>query len=261
MTNNSQNYDSISMVDRAIQIINEIYKSEVPIGVSEISSNLDLPKATVYRILNTLFQNSIIEKDKNGKYGLGLIFIQYSEKVKSKVDLNLIAKPFMVDLSAKTGESTNLGILDEDNVVTISSVNGESSVLVSRLIPVSPLHCSSMGKIFLSYQDDEMIKAYFKRHNQKRTVNTISNYEDFLLERKKIIAEQISYDIEEYEYGLGCISAPIYNSKGKIAAGISVSGPISRMRFKGIKYIENELKNVANKISEKVKVLGINITY
>ncbi|WP_406543099.1 IclR family transcriptional regulator C-terminal domain-containing protein [Clostridium ljungdahlii] len=82
-----------------------------------------------------------------------------------------------------------------------------------------------------------------------------------MLERKKIIAEQISYDIEEYEYGLGCISAPIYNSKGKIAAGISVSGPISRMRFKGIKYIENELKNVANKISEKVKVLGINITY
>lgn len=261
MPKGSQNYDSISMVDRAMQIINEIYRIDLPVGVSELAYNLNLPKATVYRILNTLLKWDVVVKDENDKYSLGLIFIQYSEKVKSEISINSIAMPFMLELSKTTGEFINLGIINDDNVVTISSINGESSALVSRLIPVSPLHCSSMGKIFLSYKSDAEIQDYFRRHNQKRTINTITTYNDFLNERNKILSNGISQDNEEYEYGLGCIAAPVFNYENEVIAAIGVSGPISRMNVKGMNTIEKKLRVAANNISDKLHLAKLDNSF
>lgn len=248
-------YDTITMVDRAVQIMNEIFLSEEPIGVSEIAQNLDLPKATVYRILNTLCQKNIIIKDPDSdKYELGLIFIEFGEKVKSKLSLKTISEPLMEKLSKSIGESVNLGILHERDVLSICSIEGESSVLISKLIPISPLHCSSMGKILLSEMDDNKIREYFKSNRiQKRTINTIIDYDTFIIEREKILKEKFSFDREEYEYGLTCISCPITNKDGIVVAALSISGPTSRLQYKGLDNIMKELKNSAVQISEQVK--------
>ncbi|WP_456298130.1 IclR family transcriptional regulator [Aminipila terrae] len=183
--------------------------------------------------------------------------MEYSEKVKSEISLNTIAKPFMTEAAERTGEFINLGILCEDTVVTILNVNGERSALVSRLIPVCPLHCSSMGKIFLSSQTEEEIKEYFRKHFQKRTQYTIATYNEFIQEKDKIVSSGVSYDNEEYEYGLGCIAAPLYSCEDKIIGAISVSGPLSRMKIKGMDSIENCIREAANQINEKLKLAHI----
>lgn len=248
-------YDTITMVDRAIQILNEIFLSEDSIGVSEIAQNLDLPKATVYRILNTLCQRNVVDKDPDSdKYNLGLVFIEYAEKVKSKLNLKTIAEPFMDKLSKSIGESVNLGVLYERDVLSICSIEGESSVLISKLIPISPLHCSSMGKILLAEMDERDIKDYFNSDRiKKRTINTIIDYDSFIIEREKIRRDRVSFDREEYEYGLTCISCPITNKDDIVVAALSISGPTSRLQYKGFDNIMKELKNNGIKISQQIK--------
>lgn len=253
----ANNYDSVLMVDRTIQIINTLFQSDTALGVSDISNYLDLPKATVYRILNTLNKGNIIEKNDNDKYSLGIVFIKYGEKVKSGLDLRTIASPFIKELSLITGEAVNLGIRNGDSVLTIDSAEGESSVLISKLIPISPLHCSSMGKLFMSYMSDEKVKEYFSGKNIKRTINTITNYNQFLIEKQKILYNNISFDNEEYEYGLGCISSPIFDDNHIIVAAISVSGPLSRLNIKGISKIESNLLKTAQMITEKLSLAMI----
>ena len=168
--------------------------------------------------------------------------------------MKTLAEPILNELSIVTNETVNLGILSEDFVVTVFSVEGESSALVSKLIPLSPLNCSSMGKIFLSTMEEEAVKAYFEKHSNKRTFNTITKYEDYLIEKEKILKSNISYDIEEYEYGLGCVAAPLYNVENKVIAAISVSGPISRLKIKGIQDIVDALKRASSDISERLKL-------
>ncbi|MTI67755.1 MAG: IclR family transcriptional regulator [Firmicutes bacterium] len=256
MVGNSNNYNNVTMVDRAINILQELFNSNEPMGVSQISQKLDLPKATVYRILNTLSNRNFIEKDlTTDKYYLGLIFIQYGQKVKSKLNLKNISAPFMEKLCEEIGETINLGIPYEGNVITIFSTEGESSVLVSKLIPISPLHCSSIGKILLSEMDENEIQNYFNTNNlQQRTINTIIDFNYFLKEREKILKEKISYDNEEYEYGLTCIAYPIVNKDGKIIAGLSISGPTSRLEFKGIDNLADKLKKITDDISKQIKL-------
>ncbi len=255
MTMNKGNYDTITMVDRAVLILEEIFSADEYIGVSEIAQNLELPKATVYRILNTLYQRNFVEQDnETDKYKLGLTFIQYGEKVKSKLNIKTISEQFMENLSQNVGETVNLGISHDGNIINIFSIEGESSTLVSKLIPISPLHCSSTGKILLSQMTEEEIENYFDSHEiQKRTINTIVRYEDFRKEKEEILKEKVAFDNEEYEYGLTCIASPIINMKGKTIAALSVSGPTSRLKFKGIDYIIEELKKISSEISGRLK--------
>ena len=58
--------------------------------------------------------------------------------------------------------------------------------------------------------------------------------------------------MEELEYGLVCIGAPIFNRKGVPAAAISVSGPVTRMTSAVQKKITRELLEVSEIITRKI---------
>ncbi|WZL72202.1 IclR family transcriptional regulator [Clostridiaceae bacterium 35-E11] len=241
----------ITMVDRAFEILEYISNRDKSVGISQIAHELDLPKANIFRILNTLHKWNIVERSHNDKYDLGKGLIKYGNKAKERIDLISIASPIVKNLSLEIGETVNIGIQYEGNVLTVYSEEGESSSLVSKLIPISPLNCSSMGKIFLAHFTNEEIMKYFQTSNlEKRTINSIVAVEDYLKIRNTILEENIAFDHEEYEYGLTCIAAPIKSIDGRVIAAISVSGPTSRLKFKGMKKIKDKLIDSANTISQ-----------
>jgi DNA-binding IclR family transcriptional regulator len=108
-----------------------------------------------------------------------------------------------------------------------------------------------MGKLFLLKFSDKELKDYFNSSKpEKRTVNSIGDLEDFLKLKKEIERDGVSYDREEYEYGLSCIAAPIYDNSKNIIAAISISGPTTRLRYKGADYLKDLLVSTAQEISK-----------
>jgi len=245
-----------TMIDRAGEIIDYIYNSDEPIGVSKISTDLNLPKATTFRILAALEKWNIIEKQYNtDKYKLGKMLIKYGAKVSSDLSLVDVASPIIDALSNKIGESTNLNIEYQGNSLNIYKSSKDNFKLVSKLIPISPLNCSSSGKIFLSVKSQEKLKEYFNSNDCcKRTMYSITDYENFEKEMESIKKNGLAYDNEEYEYGLFCVSAPIYH-KNKLIASISVSGPKTRLEYKGLNNIESELKSSCKIVSNLIDLL------
>lgn len=244
----------ITMVDRAMNILDYIYNSTNAIGVSKTSKDLDLPKATVFRILNTLEKWDLVKKlNGDNKYILGASNIKYGEKAKNEFDIVTIATPYMEKLSEKIGETINLGIKYEDDALILKSIEGESSILVSKLIPITPLHCSSIGKLFLAEFNEKELKEYFNSTLSKRTINTIITLKEFDNEKENIINNSIAHDNEEYEYGLTCIASPIKDKNDKTIAGISISGPTTRLQYKNLDTLEKELKTTTKAISSELK--------
>lgn len=248
---NDKNMNRIEMLDKALNVIDYIFKNK-SVTFTEIKKDMDIPKSTLHRILYTLESNNYIEKDQiTNEYRLGLLFAFYGEEVKSRLTLINICENILASLAAKVGESVNLNILYKDNVLNILSLEGEKSVLTSRLTPISPLNCSSSGKIFLSQKSDIDLRNYFaSNHWEKRTINSIINYEDFQKEKEKIIRDEIAYDKEEYEYGLFCIAKPLRNHKGLMEAVVSITGPITRIKMKSLDNLSKELTNSVNTINQ-----------
>lgn len=248
--------NSIVMIERAFDILKYIYEHEKNVGVSQISRDLELPKANVYRILNTLHQVDALEKDDDEKYSLGRVLIQLGNKARKNFDLSQISTPVLSKLSAEIGESVNLGIKYGDNILTVLGFEGESSTLVSKLVPIAPLYCSSMGKLYLAGMADAQLKAYFESLKVTiETIHTKKTLEDFLALREDILKENIAYDLEEYEYGLACIAAPIFNGRDDIIAAISISGPYSRLKYKGMESLKAKISSASKVLTEMTKYL------
>ena len=72
-------------------------------------------------------------------------------------------------------------------------------------------------------------------------------------EKETFFETKITYDNEEFEYGLSCISTAVYNNEGKIIAALSVSGPSSRLIHKGYEELEKRLLETSKAITENMK--------
>jgi len=248
-------------IEKTIGVIECIFEKESTF--IEIQKKLNLPKATLHRILQTLETYDLIEKvSPSDTYRLGLKFIYYSEAVKSRLSLPAVAEPYLKELAASIGESSSLTVFYQNRCLTLVTCSGEESALTSNLLPFPALNCSASGKLFLSTWDDEALKAYFESGElAKPTHKTITTFDDFKKEQKKILEKGISYDNEENEYGLYCMSVPLYNHTGQINANIGITAPKSRLFMKDIRRIESQVRQAADKISKILKKAKIECIY
>lgn len=240
----------ITILGRAFTIMEELLKSDKPLGVSELARLTGIPKANTFRIMKTLEELKAVSPKEDG-YILGSKMIELGAGAKHNVEFMLVAKPYLQKLSKTCEETVNLGIMFQDYVLFIHTELAEQRSLVASLPPVTPLYCCSVGKIFLAYQTNKELEHYFKVHHPiKRTINTRTTKEALLQESEKIRRDGIAHDHEEYDYGLSCIAAPIFLGEN-LAAGISLSGPTSRLQYKGYAFLEKELKATAEALSKE----------
>lgn len=240
----------ITILGRAFTIMEELLKSDKPLGVSELARLTGIPKANTFRIMKTLEELKAVSPKEDG-YILGSKMIELGAGAKHNDEFMLVAKPYLQKLSKTCEETVNLGIMFQDYVLFIHTELAEQRSLVASLPPVTPLYCCSVGKIFLAYQTNKELEHYFKVHHPiKRTINTRTTKEALLQESEKIRRDGIAHDHEEYDYGLSCIAAPIFLGEN-LAAGISLSGPTSRLQYKGYAFIEKELKATAEALSKE----------
>lgn len=240
----------ITILGRAFTIMEELLKSDKPLGVSELARLTGIPKANTFRIMKTLEELKAVSPKEDG-YILGSKMIELGAGAKHNDEFMLVAKPYLQKLSKTCEETVNLGIMFQDYVLFIHMELAEQRSLVASLPPVTPLYCCSVGKIFLAYQTNKELEHYFKVHHPiKRTINTRTTKEALLQESEKIRRDGIAHDHEEYDYGLSCIAAPIFLGEN-LAAGISLSGPTSRLQYKGYAFLEKELKATAEALSKE----------
>lgn len=243
--------DPIKSITNAIEIMDFVNENEIN-GISAISKNLNIPKTTVFRILKTLESVNFISKVSEDNYSIGYKIKNYQVGIKRDKFLISKSKAIINDFVEKTGETVNLAVKnDNDKSFIIYSKQGDFYTLQSNMSPESELYCSSTGKIFLSTFEEEKLKLYFEKNLEKRTVNTITDYKTFCDEKKEILKYSIAYDKEEYEYGLTCIASTI-RMNNEIVAAISISGPTTRLKFKGFEFLESELIKAAKLITEKI---------
>ncbi|MCI8609243.1 MAG: IclR family transcriptional regulator [Firmicutes bacterium] len=246
----TQTKNQPNAIDKTISVIDFI--SEGDVTFTDIQQALELPKATLHRILQSLeLYDYIIRNADTEKYRLGKKFIYYGEVVKSQTSIVTIAEGPIKALAEKIGEHVGLSAYYQNHTMTLFSQAGDSSTLTSTLIPFSPLNCSASGKCYLSYMDDDALQNYFTNGPWvKKTVNSICTFADFKAEQARILERGIAYDDEEYEYGLYCMSVPLFNHQGPIFSNVGISAPKARLFMKGADEIEQALRKCGDEISK-----------
>ena len=90
---------------------------------------------------------------------------------------------------------------------------------------------------------------YLGRHElAPRTISTLTTKEALVADLQEVVETGTAHDREEYEYGLTCMAKGVY-FKGKLIAGVSLSGPTSRLEHKGMDRLEEVLADVADALA------------
>lgn len=202
-------------------------------GLQELSTALSLNKSTVHRILNSLICMDYVRQDpETTKYSLSFKICGLSNQILSQNNMIDIARPFIKELSANSGETVHLVQLDGIHATYIDKVEAsQNSVRMISMVGKSiPLYCSGVGKAILADMPDSKIESIWKMSSiQQLTEHTVTRFVDFMNLIEETRRSGYALDNEENEIGVRCIAVSLKGYNGKSTYAISISAPKDRM--------------------------------
>jgi DNA-binding IclR family transcriptional regulator len=205
----------------------------------------------MYRILGVMVQNRVVDRIEPGTYRLGMRLLELGTLVRSRIGIRQEALPYMQQLHQQLGETVNLSVRHDDEVIYVERTSsGTQMMRVVQIIGArAPLHITAVGKIFLAADGPEKCREYAQRTGlPKFTDNTHTEPAGLLKEIERVRQQGCAFDNEEAEKGVSCIGAGIHDDDGRLVAGLSVSAPSERFN----KAWATQVKQMAGRISRAI---------
>ena len=242
---------TIQALDRAFSVL-EALAGANGLTLSELARQLGQSPATIYRVLGTLEAHGMAEVDPPtqawfvgaGAFRLGSAFLRRANVIER-------SQPALRQLMRATGETSNLGIERDGEVLFVSQA--EAAETIRAFFPpgtVSPMHASGIGKALLGTYGEAALAQFLRGRRLARfTDKTITDPAALTEALRRDRARGYAIDDEEKAIGMRCIAAPILNVHDEAVAGISVSGPTHRITSDRVAEIGRLVGDAAREIS------------
>lgn len=227
----SSGQNVIKSLDRAVDVLARL--SEVGgATLTDLAADLAESPATVYRVLFTFEARGIVDFDAAAQtWHIGAGAFRIGSRFLRRTSLVERARPELRALMRDTGETANLAVAREGRVLFVSQV--ETHENIRAFFPpgtMSPMHCSGIGKALLAQMSEaEVAEVVAQQGLERFTRYTLVNAATLRAELGIIATRGFAIDNEEKSIGMRCVAAPIFDMNGEAVAGISISGPSSRL--------------------------------
>lgn len=224
--------ESLSSVRNAARVLKSFSSRSRDYGVTELAHALDLSTSTTHRLLRTLQDEHLVEQDKaTGRYRLGLAVYDLIAASSAGYDLSEAVLPPMTVLRNRTGETTQLAVLDGREVVYVERLGSTHSLRMFLDVGRRNwAHSTSTGKLLLAHLEPAVLARTLKGWDlPARTVHTITDKALLRKELDEIRHQGWAHNVEEAELGATSIAGPVRDGSGHVVAALSVAGPTGRM--------------------------------
>ena len=241
---------SIKKTHEILELLREKYKTGLT--NKEISSALNIPLSTCYRILASLKKFDYVQQKPNDMhYHLGFVHLRFAQALMEGLDENAIIDPFLEELHQKTGMTTLFSRFNGQHCVAMEvrgSVNTRISVGIGEILP---LHCSSSGKVILSFLPESQREKLFSMIKfEEHTKQTISNL-DALKEKISIIQKSgMAYNLGELHQGISSMATPLFDRTNKVFGAIAVVGTSQDLPFESLQKFGSLFHTIGQDITE-----------
>ena len=155
--------NTVKSLDRALTVLTTLSKNQNK-TLTDLSKELRESPSTVYRILSTMALHKIVEcDDRLQTWNIGPGSFQIGSSFLRRTSLVETSRPFLRNLMEETGETANLGIENNGNVLFLSQV--ETHAPIRAFFPpgtLSPLHASGIGKVLLTQYTLPKLEKFIK---------------------------------------------------------------------------------------------------
>lgn len=243
-------------VGKALAVLDQVASCGRPVRFAELLNDSPLPKATLYRFMQTLTNQGMLQYDPERQtYAPGLRLVRLAHAAWAQSSLAPIARSHLDALSQETGETIHLAQLDHAQVLYVDKRNARDPVeMYSQAGKIGPAYCTGVGKAMLAFlPEPELANVLAQQSWHRFTESTHGSAESLKRELQDIRAEGLSYDREEHELGIICVAAPILSAQGRAIGAMSVTGTTRRTSLDALRALGPRLKRAAQSIAADVE--------
>ena len=247
-------------VGKALDVLDRVTAFERPVRFTEILEDVEYPKATLYRLLQTLVSQRMLAYDSlQQTYAPGLRLVRMAYSAWNNSSLGPIARPFMDRLSERIGQTVHLAQLDHAHVLYVDKRNASRPIeMFSAAGKVGPAYCTGVGKALLAFLPEQELDSILAQQSFHRfTENTITSPEALCRELDTVRSVGHAYDREEHEPGIICVSVPILVQARNPIGALSVTSSTARTNVGDLTGYVTDLAETAENIAAKAVYLGI----
>ena len=224
---------SVQSVARAFELLESIADLGGIVGLTDLAAHSGLPLATIHRLVSTLVDLGYLRQEPSRKYALGPRLIRLGDG--STRLLGTWALPHLRGLVDGIGETANLALLEDHEVVYIAQAPGRHSMrMFTEVGRRAPVHCTAVGKAMLANLPASQVEDMTSRAGMPaQTSHTITTQSSLTRELNRIRKRGYSTDEGEQELGVRCVAVALPGEP--VRAAVSISGPLTRMTDQLIK--------------------------
>jgi IclR family transcriptional regulator, KDG regulon repressor len=243
-------------VGKALDVLDRVASTGRPVRFSELLAEAAYPKATLYRLLQTLTHQGMLAYDPDrATYAPGVRLVRLAHAAWAQSSLAPIARPFVDSLARETGETVHLAQMDQGMVLYVDKRNAAKAVeMFAQAGKVGPAYCTGVGKAMLAFLDpraraDALARQSFFRH----TETTLTDPDALLRDLDLIRRDGVAYDREEHEPGIICCAAPILGRSDRVLGAVSVTSTTARSSLAALGLWSGRLREVAAAIGAEAE--------
>ena len=249
---------SAPAVDRTLDILEYMATHPRPYGATELSRVLNIPLNSVFRILKRLTDREYTVQDPfSDGYQLSTKVFSLGMSLYTRFELRQRARPHMEWLCRETQETCQLQIPHGDMVLVLDTVSPEVSYYI-RVVPGGQVyyHPNAYGKVMLAFMTEDEVKKLIPPRLPTLTPHTIILRTELMKQLEAVRKTGLGYDNEEYNEGIRCIGAPVFDVQGKVVAGLGVTGLVSTFRDHKQAVFERLVLECASRVSRDLGYSG-----
>ncbi len=249
--------NSDGTVGKALKLLDDVANFGRPVRFSELLEGSDLPKATLYRLLQTLTSQRMLAYDPDRQlYSLGVQLVKLAHAAWHQSSLAPVARPFLDELSRTVGETVHLAQLDNGQVLYVDKRNPASPLrMFSDAGKIGPGYCTGVGKAMMAHLDSAECERYLTQQSYHRyTPHTLTSADALRAELAEIRVQGVAFDREEHEPNIICIAAPILSSTQRVLGGLSITTSTQRYSLQALEKFKSALLETAHKIGLQAEV-------
>ncbi|MCK1801963.1 IclR family transcriptional regulator [Brevibacterium sp. R8603A2] len=236
----------VQSVDRTLDVLEALADAGGAARSKDLATAIRLPVPTVHRILGTLAARGIVLQLADRSYSLGPRLVRLGAVAAHQTGAE--AQPLLAALAESLGETVNLAFFTRDSMTYVAQAASPRSMrMFTEVGRRVPLHNTGVGKAVLAALPVEEARGLLALPPVDS--GPAPDVEALLGEIAR--AREVGYavDDEEQEVGVRCLAVAVPG--GPAPAGLSVSGPSSRLTPQTFAEVARALSATAAGLAER----------
>ncbi len=243
-----------SVVSHALRVLRCFSVDEPTLGVTEIAARVGLHKSTVSRLLATLEQENVVERDpQTRRYRLGIGLISVAGPLLAEMDERRVAYPVLLELTEQTGETSTLMVWSGDQAVCVEQI--PSPRQIKHTTPLGTRYntaLSSSVQLFLAEQPPERARALLLSGIIELPDPTEAGIEVYLESLRRVAEDGVAVNYGKTSVEEVGVAAPVRDHRDQVVAAVMVAAPRYRVTPEQAEQLAAAAAAAAREVSQRL---------